>query len=147
MTGTVAESVANSMLRRKEAKYLNMNRFVLLIAVLVCCQVSFAGTSSSSVSAQDLQFREWIDEMRKAPRGPFSRIRWFCKDGTILPPKAYACEPHGGGVQHGEWNEKTLTLRENGYYIANVLAGLDASELPASRPTKTNTIKFLSSNF
>ncbi|RKZ91237.1 MAG: phosphoenolpyruvate synthase, partial [Gammaproteobacteria bacterium] len=42
------------------------------------------------------------------------------------PPKAYACKDHGGGVQHGQRNEQARTLRENGYWIANFLAAVDA---------------------
>ena len=66
-----------------------------------------------------------VREMREAPRGPFSRIRWFCADGAVLPPKAYACSERGGGVQHGQWSEQTLSLREDGYLVANLLAGVD----------------------
>ena len=70
-------------------------------------------------------YRQWITEMKEQPRGPFSRLRWFCKDGTVLPPKPYACQDHGGGHQHGEWSERTETLREQGYLIASLLAGID----------------------
>ena len=52
-------------------------------------------------AADSSRYRGWLEEMREQPRGPFERIRWFCNDGTVLPPKAYACRPHGGGVQHG----------------------------------------------
>lgn len=76
-------------------------------------------------SAEADTYLRWIENMKTAERGPFSRIRWFCEDGSILPPKAYACGSHGGGVQHGEWSEQTKTLRAEGYYIANTLAGLD----------------------
>ena len=67
--------------------------------------------------------------MKAAPRGPFARIRWFCNDGSVLPPKAYACSKRGGGVQHGEWNDRAKNLRANGYYIGNVLASLDTREI------------------
>lgn len=73
------------------------------------------------------QHRQWIDEMKTNPRGPFSRVRWFCNDGTLQPPKAYACSKRGGGHQHGEWSDKTKKLRAEGYKIANLLAGLDAA--------------------
>jgi len=63
--------------------------------------------------------------MKADRRGPFSRIRWFCADGQKLPPKAFACVPHGGGVQHGELNTQARTLRDNGYFVANILAGMD----------------------
>ncbi len=74
------------------------------------------------------QMRQWVDEMKTAPRGPFWRIRWFCADGTILPPEPYACRPHGGGVQHGEWSERTRAIRDQGYLIATLLAGLEPGD-------------------
>lgn len=79
--------------------------------------------------AEPSQYQRWIQQMKEQPRGPFSQVRWFCHDGTVLPPKAYACRPHGGGVQHGQWSEQTLALREQGYLVANILAGI--------RPTET----------
>jgi phosphohistidine swiveling domain-containing protein len=69
--------------------------------------------------------RAWIQDMKTSERGPFARIRWFCSDGTILPPKAYACVPHGGGVQHGEWTDRIRQLRDGGYLIANILADIE----------------------
>jgi hypothetical protein len=82
---------------------------------------SFADDPSKKIN----EYRSWIGEMKSAERGPFSRLRWFCNDGTVLPPQPYACNDHGGGYQHGEWNAKTLELRDQGYLIANLLAGMD----------------------
>jgi hypothetical protein len=70
-------------------------------------------------------FREWIQAMKDELRGPFDRLRWFCNDGTVHPPKPYPCAERDGGFQHGEWNARTRTLRENGYKVANLLAGID----------------------
>jgi hypothetical protein len=67
--------------------------------------------------------------MKTSSKGPFARIRWFCNDGTIQPPKAYACKKHGGGVQHGEWTDRVKRMRAGGYYIANVLAALDPEQI------------------
>jgi Pyruvate phosphate dikinase, AMP/ATP-binding domain/PEP-utilising enzyme, mobile domain len=78
--------------------------------------------------AEPSRYQQSIQQMKEQPRGPFSRIRWFCHDGTVLPPKAYACRPHGGGVQHGQWSEQTLALREQGYLVANLLAGIRPDE-------------------
>ncbi|WP_214660511.1 PEP/pyruvate-binding domain-containing protein [sulfur-oxidizing endosymbiont of Gigantopelta aegis] len=64
--------------------------------------------------------------MKSSERGPFVNVRWFCQDGSVLPPKAYACRDHGGGFQHGNYSQQTKTLRSKGYYIANFLAGIDA---------------------
>jgi len=81
------------------------------------------------------EMARWIHEMKASPRGPFERIRWFCKDGAILPPGPYACAPHGGGIQHGELNERARLLQAAGYLVGTVLAALDPVEIasPASR--------------
>jgi len=80
--------------------------------------------------SQDLEaYRKWVGDMKEAPRGPFERLRWFCNDGTVHPPKPYPCKQRGGGHQHGQWSEKTLELRAAGYKIANVFAGLDPGAL------------------
>jgi hypothetical protein len=71
--------------------------------------------------------RGWIEAMKTSPRGPFTRIRWFCADGTVLPPKPFACRDHGGGVQHGEWTQRAIEMRQRGYEIANVFADLDGT--------------------
>ena len=67
--------------------------------------------------------------MKDEERGPFGRIRWFCNDGMVLPPEPFACREHGGGVQHGEWSERTREIRARGFSIANVLAGLEATDV------------------
>jgi len=76
--------------------------------------------------AENMKYRSWVNEMKGQERGPFSRLRWFCNDGSVFPPQPYACKDRGGGYQHGEWSEKTMELRRQGYLVANVLAGLDA---------------------
>jgi len=84
-----------------------------------------ASTAYAVTTDNRQEYRQWIAGMKDQPRGPFSQLRWYCNDGTVLPPKEFACEPHGGGHQHGEWSDKTRELREAGYKIANLLAGYD----------------------
>ncbi len=95
----------------------------LLLATLLTTQMTLASSNPSPSS--NAKYRAWIEEMKQAPRGPFNRIRWFCKDGSVLPPKPYACGERGGGNQHGEWNQKTKQLRADGYFIANFMAGIE----------------------
>lgn len=90
------------------------------------------GTAPSSASEPeplDDKYRSWIVEMKGLERGPFSRLRWFCNDGTVKPPRAYACTDHGGGYQHGELSNHAIELRSNGFLVANVLAGIDAEAM------------------
>ena len=96
------------------------NSVRLVVTALVWLLIGGLPVVQATTNQQEL-----IREMRESPRGPFSRIRWFCADGAVLPPKAYACSARGGGVQHGQWSEQTLALREDGYLIANLLAGID----------------------
>ena len=98
-----------------------MARFLI---ILICMSFSVSANVSQS-SSSNPEYQGWIEAMKTRERGPFKELRWYCNDGSVFPPKAYACVDHGGGYQHGAWSEHTLTLREQGYKIANLLAGYD----------------------
>ncbi|MFV1973845.1 MAG: PEP/pyruvate-binding domain-containing protein [Thiohalobacterales bacterium] len=107
--------------------------------ILVLLSMWLAAATTTVIAAGSKQdYRQWIVEMKEQPRGPFSRLRWYCNDGTVLPPKQFACQAHGGGHQHGEWSAKTRELRETGYKIANLLAGYDA-EVEIGKPDFLDT--------
>lgn len=110
---------------------------VILISFLL---FAIAHASAQEKDLDEDTVRGWVQAMKKAPRGPFKQIRWFCSDGTIKPPIEYACKEHGGGVQHGEWTDRVKTLRENGYYIANVFASIDPQEF-LQKPRHSDIIK------
>jgi len=86
---------------------------------------------------------EWIQKMKASPKGPFSRVRWFCRDGSVLAPKPFACVDHGGGVQHGEWNEKAKALRNHGYLIGNILVAVDPKAITATNAGLTTLRQIL----
>ena len=112
-----------------------MNRIKALLTVVLaftCIPVTNAQDSGGDIAT----YRDWIVAMKSSERGPFSQIRWFCNDGSVLPPKAYACQNHGGGHQHGEWSDRTRTLRADGYLVGNLLAGINSDSFlndPAAR--------------
>lgn len=87
------------------------------------------GAVCGAAAAENPAGRAAIEAMKSDPRGPFDQIRWFCKDGAILPPAPGACRPHGGGHQHGQWSAATKQLRADGYRIANFFADLDIDAL------------------
>ncbi|MFN9029342.1 MAG: PEP/pyruvate-binding domain-containing protein [Betaproteobacteria bacterium] len=91
-----------------------------------------AGRAAQGLADGAAQYRAWISEMKDNPRGPFAGVKWFCKDGSVLPPAEYACAKRGGGVQHGEWSERTRKLRAEGYRLATLLAGIDAPKAVAA---------------
>ncbi len=100
----------------------NISRQLIVVALLLASMPVVQAQTTTDT------YRSWVEQMKESERGPFERLRWFCNDGTVLPPKAYACADHGGGHQHGEWNERAEALRDNGYFVANLLAGLDGGE-------------------
>jgi hypothetical protein len=105
---------------------LVVSALVRLLSLAIGLVPGWLAVPSSAAELPDADtLRVWVEEFKASPKGPFERIRWFCADGSVLPPKAYACADHGGGVQHGEWNERAVAMRESGYAVANVLAGLD----------------------
>jgi hypothetical protein len=84
--------------------------------------------------------RGWIEDMKTTPRGPFIAIRWFCKDGSVLPPRTpNGCDGHRGGYQHGLWSDPVTRLRAAGYYIANILADPDAA-VHRARPLEADAL-------
>jgi hypothetical protein len=103
-----------------------------LVGILILFLTLSSAASAQTALPDQETIRAWIEEMKTSPRGPFKRIRWFCEDGTVHPPKPYPCEDRGGGVQHGEWNERVELLRSHGYYVANVLADIDVEQFFAA---------------
>ena len=91
----------------------------MLWLLLGCTAQAHAG----SVPA-DATLRHWIVDFEHQPRGPFKNVLWYCNDGTVLPPEAFACLEHGGGFQHGEWNAQALAMREHGYLVANMFTAI-----------------------
>ena len=110
----------------------NLIVLLLMLGITALAGGVAASNVRSSDSQVNTQSRQWIEEMKTSERGPFGRIRWFCNDGSVLPPKAYACVERGGGYQHGEWSGETTQLREQGFFIATLLAGSDPETLAAS---------------
>lgn len=99
-------------------------RLVVALLLLMLAPVSAA----QQVPDPEMMSR-WVQDMKTDAKGPFERIMWFCNDGEILPPKPYACTSHGGGIQHGELNDRARAIREAGYYVANVLAEFDPPDI------------------
>ncbi len=98
------------------------------LLALVLAVPALGATGEGGGGRQETQYAQWIEAMKENPRGPFVAIKWFCKDGRVLPPKDFACAGKGQGWQHGEWSERTRELRAKGYRVATLLAGVDAGK-------------------
>ena len=118
-------------------------RAIVALTIIACsahCPVGAASTAADDgrASGDASAHRALIVEMKQAPRGPFKRLRWFCNDGSVLPPKAYACQDRGSGHQHGQWSDATLALHAAGYPIANVMVELSAEQFDDSEAADTH---------
>jgi len=105
---------------------------LVLLHAAAFVELAQGAAETGAKPADTAQARQWIAQMKGSPRGPFAAIKWFCKDGRVLPPRDYDCSRKGEGWQHGEWSERTRQLRAQDYKIANVLAGLDVSAAVAA---------------
>ncbi len=94
--------------------------FMLLIA---CVSYHFA--QAQKISNPDIQ--KMIDAYKNDPRGPYKEIRWFCDDGTIIPPKEKCPEP--GGVQRASYKDAVKDLADrNHVFLGQILATTDQSD-------------------
>jgi len=103
-----------------------------LVAAALFASALPAAIAAPQDTGRTAQYGRWIAEMKEDPRGPFAAIRWFCKDGRVLPPDDYSCAAKGQGWQHGDWSDRTRQLRSQGYKVATLLAGMDAAKAVAA---------------
>ena len=61
---------------------------------------------SQAVSDEEIGRR--IQSYKNDIRGPYKEIRWYCKDGSILPPQERCPEP--GGVQRARHKDEVYAL-------------------------------------
>ncbi len=69
-----------------------------------------------------------VASMANSDRGPYSQIRWFCNDGSVVPPKSFACRERGGGRQHAQYSAARAQLVELGYSVGTIYAALSFDE-------------------
>ncbi len=101
--------------------------FALLVAIFMLSgRDAAAAIVPRSLSAAEVrEVRQTLESMKLDPRGPYLRIRWFCRDGTVQPPAGTPCRERGGGVQHAEVSPKTQRLAELGFQVGTILQALD----------------------
>ncbi|ANO51574.1 PEP/pyruvate-binding domain-containing protein [Woeseia oceani] len=98
-------------------------------ALLLLTSVAGAAPLDPPSPAVVTAARAIVQDMIANPRGPYSRIRWYCNDGTVQAPVPYACREHGGGRQHAEYSAQRTALADMGWSVGTVFAGLTFEEL------------------
>lgn len=75
------------------------------------------------------QVTQLIEAYKQDARGPYHRIKWFCKDGTEREPKDPCPDSIGGGIQHASFKESALALRKtNHLFFGEILADAKTSD-------------------
>jgi len=117
-----------------------------IIAVLLF-SFSMGVVQAAIAENQLLTYRSWVNQFKDEAKGPFKAIQWFCHDGTVLPPEEYACKDHGGGRQYGEWNDRVMAMRDNGYLIANILSAINPEQFVSASESAQNLSQILIEQF
>ncbi len=67
------------------------------------------------------QIASMVAAYKLDPRGPYRDIRWFCKDGSINPPKEPCDKP--GGVQRARMKQEIVDLAKKEHiFLGQILA-------------------------
>jgi hypothetical protein len=72
-----------------------------------------------AVSNEEIKRR--VELYKTNLRGPYKEIRWFCKDGSILPPNERCPDP--GGVQRASYKDEVRSLSlSNHVFLGQILS-------------------------
>ncbi len=83
------------------------------------CFLLTSALMAQKVSNEEISHR--IEKYKADSRGPYKEIRWYCKDGSILPPNERCPEP--GGIQRARHKDEVTKLAEtNHIYLGQILA-------------------------
>ena len=95
---------------------------LLVILISFCLK-----TEAQELSTK--QIKNLIETYKNEPRGPFNRIKWFCKDGTEREPKDPCPDSIGGGIQHASFKDSAINLRKtNQLYFAEIIAAVKQND-------------------
>jgi hypothetical protein len=79
---------------------------------------------TAAQKVDNTQLKKQIETYKSDPRGPYRDIRWFCKDGTDLPPQERC--PNGEGVQRARYKDAVISLGENQHiFLGQILSTTD----------------------
>jgi len=96
---------------------MSIMRYIISLSAL-----SFSILSTLfSQSIPDAEISRRIQTYKGDLRGPYKEIRWYCKDGTILPPQERCPEP--GGVQRARHKDEVYALSQSNHlFLGQILS-------------------------
>ena len=98
----------------------------LLLTFTIVLLFSLEATSQKK-SNNDI--KQLIDSYKNDIRGPYYRIKWFCKDGSVRDSKDPCPDSIGGGIQHASFKQSALDLRKSNHlFFGQILASLKTTD-------------------
>ncbi|MCC6292656.1 MAG: hypothetical protein IT164_08425 [Bryobacterales bacterium] len=99
-------------------------RHTLAIVILSASALRGDGLVEPMTPRQSQDASRIVKQFEASPKGPYLQIRWWCKDGSVLPPAGTPCREHGGGVQHAELSPQAKQLAAWGMDVGTILTAL-----------------------
>mgnify|MGYP000096834017 CR=1 FL=1 len=97
-----------------------MNKIIIYL-LLICF-----GIASKAQELPIAAIKKQITSYKNDIRGPYYRIKWFCKDGTIREPKDPCPDSIGGGIQHASYKDDIVELgKKHHLFFGEILAYTD----------------------
>lgn len=100
---------------------MNQQNYLLALSFLISLFFNVETISSQQIPAA--QIKKQIENYKQDERGPYYRIKWFCKDGSIRDPKDPCPDHIGGGIQHASYKTEVTDLaKKHHVYLGNILS-------------------------
>lgn len=101
-----------------------ITRSIIVFILLIHTHLSF----SQKISNNDVS--KLITVYKNDVRGPYYRIKWFCKNNTIREARDPCPDSIGGGLQHASFKASALQLRaSNHLFFAEILAAENSTDV------------------
>ncbi|QNM86826.1 phosphoenolpyruvate synthase [Polaribacter pectinis] len=98
-----------------------MKKSILITLILLLVY----NVNSHAQEKDNEKIKQLVEEYKKDIRGPYYRIKWFCKDGSIRDSKDPCPDSIGGGIQHASFKKSALDLRESNHlFFGEILASV-----------------------
>ncbi|MFC1585726.1 PEP/pyruvate-binding domain-containing protein [Fibrobacterota bacterium] len=102
-------------------KYFTLSGKFMSVAVIFLMMLPLHALQGQT--DKDLAYlKETIQSLKKDPKGPFSKIQWYCPDGLVLPASG-RCKTKGG-IQHAALKPEVEALQKKHHlFLGQILAG------------------------
>ncbi len=99
-----------------------MTRLIIpLLLIVFSLQISNAQEKGNN------EIKELISKFKTDAKGPYKAIRWFCPDGSTVPPEQRC--PMPGGVQRAQYKDAVIDLaKTNKIYLGQILSATNPKD-------------------